>query len=324
VKTRTELYVRRVVEGGSSSSGANLREQLGDADTVRELQQVSEGVDMNNKIGVVTEVTTQEGKPATKTWWRSKNVWVREDRQAKTFRTTLSSGPDWEDVYKRDTYDMDSGDLLESLEVVESLNRTQLYKQMPNVEEGGRNIRTELFVREGSGSNKVKKSKTVVPTDDDDEGTITKVQDWMPILGTSGEETAVAELVSAQDILASGPIALEEWKQAFSGELDNHAALLVHNDIDSSEANRLVGLGAEILPAKIVATLKPPDRKKKGRVVVCGNFAGELEKATQARWMRRHTEQYYQGQQATTGQCQLQTLGRRSFTHQLRRIGLLL
>lgn len=70
---------------------------------------------------------------------------------------------------------------------------------------------------------------------------------------------------------------LEEWKPAFQEEINNLSEKAIEK-IGEKEFRSLLQSGQEIecLPMKAVATLKPPNRRK-GRVVVCGNYSSPKE-----------------------------------------------
>ena len=67
---------------------------------------------------------------------------------------------------------------------------------------------------------------------------------------------------------------LDEWKPAFEEEINNLSERAIER-ISDEEFRKLLNGPREVecLPMKAVATLKPPCRHK-GRVVVCGNYAG--------------------------------------------------
>ena len=68
---------------------------------------------------------------------------------------------------------------------------------------------------------------------------------------------------------------LQGWAEAFRKEVDMLTAGPVSR-ITKQEYQQLCsqGIPMETLPTKMVATVKPPGRRK-GRIVVCGNFANE-------------------------------------------------
>eukprot|EP00434_Breviolum_minutum_P009527 symbB.v1.2.008386.t2/scaffold525.1/size192214/11 len=70
---------------------------------------------------------------------------------------------------------------------------------------------------------------------------------------------------------------LEEWKPAFQEEINNLSEKAIEK-IGEKDFRSLLQSGQEIecLPMKAVATLKPPNRRK-GRVVVCGNYSSPKE-----------------------------------------------
>eukprot|EP00435_Cladocopium_sp_Y103_P047181 s489_g13.t1 len=70
---------------------------------------------------------------------------------------------------------------------------------------------------------------------------------------------------------------LEEWKPVFEEEVNNLKKKAVEAINEDQFQELLKGdKEVECLPMKAIATLKPP-AKKKGRVVVCGNYAMERE-----------------------------------------------
>ena len=68
--------------------------------------------------------------------------WIREDREARRFRTTASNGPEWKYVTRRLTVDMDTGEVLEDLHDVQKVARGALCKEVPGKV---RNLRTTLY-----------------------------------------------------------------------------------------------------------------------------------------------------------------------------------
>ena len=68
---------------------------------------------------------------------------------------------------------------------------------------------------------------------------------------------------------------LEDWKPVFEEEVNNLKQKAVEAITEEQFQQLLHGdKEVECLPMKAIATLKPPARKK-GRVVVCGNYAME-------------------------------------------------
>ena len=67
-------------------------------------------------------------------------TWTRFDKRAKTYRTTSSSGPLWENVIARITIDDKTGHIM-SLENTKHTNEKDLYRNLPFV----RDIRTLLL-----------------------------------------------------------------------------------------------------------------------------------------------------------------------------------
>ena len=67
-------------------------------------------------------------------------TWTRFDKRAKTYRTTSSSGPLWENVVARITIDDKTGHIM-SLEYTKHMTEKHLHRQLPSV----RNIRTVLL-----------------------------------------------------------------------------------------------------------------------------------------------------------------------------------
>jgi hypothetical protein len=87
------------------------------------------------------------------------------------------------------------------------------------------------------------------------------------------EEVLQTRVVSAEEVRRD----LEGWKPIFQKEYE----ALVSGPVEAiteREVRRMQeeGVKVEILPAKAIASKKPPNRKK-GRVVVCGNFAEERD-----------------------------------------------
>ena len=59
-------------------------------------------------------------------------TWTRFDRRAKTYRTTSSSGPLWENVVARITIDDKTGHIM-SLEYTKHLTEKDLHRNLPSV-----------------------------------------------------------------------------------------------------------------------------------------------------------------------------------------------
>ena len=87
------------------------------------------------------------------------------------------------------------------------------------------------------------------------------------------DEVLQTRVVSAEEVRAD----MEAWKPAFLKEYETLIAGPV-KPISDSELRALEadGTKVEILPAKAIASRKPPN-KRKGRIVVCGNFAEERD-----------------------------------------------
>ncbi len=68
-------------------------------------------------------------------------TWVEVSPMSVCFRTSKKAGPKWADVVKRQTFDADTNELLESCENPQERTKAQLYARIPG---GPRNIRTEL------------------------------------------------------------------------------------------------------------------------------------------------------------------------------------
>ena len=70
---------------------------------------------------------------------------------------------------------------------------------------------------------------------------------------------------------------MESWKPIFQKEYDalvsGPVEAITEQDVKHMQEK---GMKVETLPAKAIASKKPPNRKK-GRVVVCGNFAEERD-----------------------------------------------
>ena len=92
------------------------------------------------------------------------------------------------------------------------------------------------------------------------------------------------EVESEQQVLQTRLVAMEEvrrnledWKPVFEEEVNNLKQKAVEAITEEQFQQLLYGdKEVECLPMKAIATLKPPARKK-GRVVVCGNYAMERE-----------------------------------------------
>ena len=67
-------------------------------------------------------------------------TWTRFDKRAKTYRTTSSSGPLWENVVARITIDDETGHIM-SLEYTKHMTEKDLHRNLPSV----RDIRTVLL-----------------------------------------------------------------------------------------------------------------------------------------------------------------------------------
>ena len=198
-------------------------------------------------------------------------VWCRIDKDAKTYRTTLEGGPLWKQVFRRVTFSDKDGKVIEDIEVQPDMSRSRLYKRIPG---GPITIRTEIYVRD-----EVTIKKTEVVDEEYETAEEQEEGDWVILVGND-EDKATSELISIQQIMQSSMLEKEGWKQAFQGELDGHAGLQVHNDISQSEALRLQALGAEILPAKGVCTLKPPNKKKKAQPPKINSGKKAMKRAT--------------------------------------------
>ena len=59
-----------------------------------------------------------------------KKLWSRVDRDALRFRTTSRGGPEWKNVIKRTTYNLDTNEVV-ARERVQGLTRKELYRPLP-------------------------------------------------------------------------------------------------------------------------------------------------------------------------------------------------
>ena len=67
--------------------------------------------------------------------------WKRIAKGAKRFRQTSGDGPSWDEVIKRETFDLDSGELIESIDVKQQTDDFDYKAEIPN---SPRNIKTVL------------------------------------------------------------------------------------------------------------------------------------------------------------------------------------
>eukprot|EP00959_Pyramimonas_sp_CCMP1952_P124293 2598536-Pyramimonas_sp.AAC.1 len=75
---------------------------------------------------------TEDIKQARETRERAAlRAWIRQDKQAKHFRTTTVGGPTWNTVERRITYDMDSGAVIRDEGVKGVTNKEILYAKLP-------------------------------------------------------------------------------------------------------------------------------------------------------------------------------------------------
>eukprot|EP00971_Amphidinium_carterae_P019724 388709-Amphidinium_carterae.1 len=85
-------------------------------------------------------------------------TWTRTDHGVKRFVASKDGGPRWEKVWKRVTYNLDSGDLIAE-ELVSDMTKKDLNRPLP---EKVKNIRTVLYYRTTEKSDvedKVEKSR---------------------------------------------------------------------------------------------------------------------------------------------------------------------
>ena len=98
-----------------------------------------------------------------------------------------------------------------------------------------------------------------------------------PLLGDYDPEVL---LQTRHVSLAEARRNLEQWRQAIADELT--ALTVVHNAVSivtQSDIDRMVGEGITIqtIPGKLVLTEKAPDRRKRARLVGCGNFLPDTQ-----------------------------------------------
>ena len=115
---------------------------------------------------------------------------------------------------------------------------------------------------------------------------IREMEEQMEVMEKDRQEEVTRE-VSNPEVLQTRVVPLEEvrgqlqdWIPAFRKEVDELTAGPVTKTTRAQvEQWQKEGKEVEILPMKAIASLKPPSRRK-GRVVVCGNFAGEKSHRT--------------------------------------------
>ena len=95
-----------------------------------------------------------------------------------------------------------------------------------------------------------------------------------------GEPDPDVLLQTRQVPLAEARQHLDEWKAAISDELNalihTHQAVKVitQKDVEALEA---AGVVIQMIPGKLVLTEKPPDRRKRSRLVACGNHLPDTQ-----------------------------------------------
>ena len=57
--------------------------------------------------------------------------WQSEDKNRKKFLTTWPGGPKWDKVISRTTYDMETGRIIEHLEIDKRTSATMLHRRLP-------------------------------------------------------------------------------------------------------------------------------------------------------------------------------------------------
>ena len=85
--------------------------------------------------------------------------WFRMDKNKKCFLTTKAGGPKWNDVISRTTYDLDNGDMIEYIQIDETISDEFLHRKLPM---GVKNVSTVLQYRSDSGEGVTDKIKTYI------------------------------------------------------------------------------------------------------------------------------------------------------------------
>lgn len=75
--------------------------------------------------------------------------WERIDSKARTFRTSKQGGPEWENVFRCVTIDLDADKIIEDIKVYPTTSEDFLHCQLP---EGVINIKTILYSLSMTGS----------------------------------------------------------------------------------------------------------------------------------------------------------------------------
>ena len=108
------------------------------------------------------------------------------------------------------------------------------------------------------------------------------LEDQMEVLERERAEKVKVEVGNTPEVLQTRVVSpeevrahLEDWVPAFQKEVTElTSGPVTRTTRKQVEEWRRQGKEVEVLPMKAIASLKPPARRK-GRVVVCGNYAGE-------------------------------------------------
>ena len=115
-----------------------------------------EGKTSNKEVNKQTTVT-QVGKEteADKLNVEDKGVryWSRIDKGRKCFLTTKAGGPKWNDVMSWTTYDLDNGNMIEYIQIDETISSKFLHRRLPM---GVKNVKTVLQYRSDGGDDNSK------------------------------------------------------------------------------------------------------------------------------------------------------------------------
>ena len=83
--------------------------------------------------------------------------WSRIDKDRKCFLTTKAGGPKWNDVMSRTTYDLDNGNMIEYIQIDETISNEFFNRKLPK---GVKNVKTVLQYRSEGEDDDRKKEET--------------------------------------------------------------------------------------------------------------------------------------------------------------------